>query len=83
MAGFQEEPDDSIVQEIDTIVYQTSCLYYNEVLQTYTTEGTSPSPSTSCAQIKCKTTHLSSFGGSFFVPPNSLNVMDSIMVRFI
>lgn len=78
MAQFPDTADETTIQPVETVIYSTSCLYYDESLSEYTSVGTSPSPSTSCAMIKCRTTHLSSFGGSFFVPPNNLDVMNSL-----
>uniref|UniRef100_K7FII1 Polycystin 1, transient receptor potential channel interacting n=1 Tax=Pelodiscus sinensis TaxID=13735 RepID=K7FII1_PELSI len=58
--------------EVTLSVYTSLCQYFSEQEMRWKTEGIIPLEETSPDQAVCLTQHLTAFGASLFVPPNSV-----------
>ncbi|XP_068682590.1 polycystin-1-like protein 2 [Montipora foliosa] len=59
----------------------TNCLYWSETRQVWTDDGCKVGPKTDPGSLHCLCTHLSAFGGDFFVAPNPID-FDKVWAEF-
>ncbi|XP_031571396.1 uncharacterized protein LOC116305596 isoform X3 [Actinia tenebrosa] len=59
----------------------TSCLYWSEKQSKWTSEGCKVGPKSNARKLHCLCTHLSAFGGDFFVAPNPID-FDKVFAEF-
>ncbi|XP_068684513.1 polycystin-1-like protein 2 [Montipora foliosa] len=59
----------------------SGCLYWSESKEKWTGEGCQVGPKTTSKQLQCLCTHLSAFGGDFFVAPNPID-FDKVFAAF-
>ncbi|XP_078351373.1 polycystin family receptor for egg jelly-like [Oculina patagonica] len=59
----------------------SSCLYWSKEKQQWTNDGCKVGPKTNPSKLHCLCTHLSAFGGDFFVAPNPID-FDKVWFEF-
>ncbi|XP_022796472.1 polycystic kidney disease protein 1-like 2 [Stylophora pistillata] len=59
----------------------SGCLYWSETKEKWTGEGCKVGPNSNSKQLHCLCTHLSAFGGDFFVAPNPID-FDKVFAAF-
>ncbi|XP_035682609.1 polycystic kidney disease protein 1-like 2 [Branchiostoma floridae] len=58
-------------------IYSTQCLYFNEEIEDFRSDGCQPGPLTNTSLSHCRCDHLTAFGSGFqfFIAPNKLNIL--------
>ncbi|XP_077980091.1 polycystin-1-like protein 2 [Glandiceps talaboti] len=54
-------------------IYTSSCLYWHETTEKWTTDGCRVGNLTTMQSTQCLCNHLTSFASDFFIPPNSID----------
>ncbi|XP_077983049.1 polycystin-1-like protein 2 [Glandiceps talaboti] len=58
---------------LDLFMYAAECVYWDEQTETWTGRGCRAGPLTTASLTHCLCNHLTLFGSSFFVKPNTVN----------
>ncbi|XP_070582204.1 polycystin family receptor for egg jelly-like isoform X2 [Ptychodera flava] len=67
------EPDTNRSRNFTMTLFSYGCRYWDEDLQSWSTDGCKVSELSNRKFSRCLCNHLTSFGSDFFVPPNTIN----------
>ncbi|XP_050394949.1 polycystic kidney disease protein 1-like 2 [Patella vulgata] len=58
---------------VDVRIYSAACFYWDSKHDLWSKQGLYPGNGTTVESVECLTNHLTDFGASFLVPPNTIN----------
>ncbi|XP_066269401.1 uncharacterized protein [Branchiostoma lanceolatum] len=79
--GSDEDVDEEEIVSFTFTTYESSCVYFDENVHLWQSDGCEVGPLTNSTHIHCRCDHLTKFAG--FVPPNPLNIAEALSANVL
>ncbi|XP_078584710.1 uncharacterized protein LOC144866889 [Branchiostoma floridae x Branchiostoma japonicum] len=79
--GSDLDLDEEEIVDFSLTVFESSCVYFDEEVHLWHSDGCEVGPLTNMTHIHCRCDHLTKFAG--FVPPNPLNIAQALSANVL